>query len=743
MANIETKEVAVLLTGPFNEPFDYLIEECVEGIYPGQIVLAPLGGRKVIGIIVGEGSKKIHKERLKIISKIFEINPIPKESIDLIYFLAGWNCAYKGLVLKMVLSPIEAITSPKYAKTYMLSQQINLDFESIKNYKINSKTKRVLEVLEQSKSEVFQEDLIKKTEVSKATLRNLVKKNLLQEKMIPVKTPLQINISKNDTNKTNKIKLNDQQKFAIKRINKSIKNMQPDCFLLDGVPGSGKTDTYFETVQTCLDEGKQVLILLPEIALTPDWEKRFYERFSFNPLIWHSEITKKKKKEIWLYALNGTAKIIVGARSALMIPITNLGLVVVDEEHEPAFKQEENVRYNARDMAVYRAIKSSAPIVLASATPSLETFYNTKIGKYIHLTLPKRATGAEMPSIKLIDLKCDPPLKGNWISPVLINEIKSKLIKNEQSLLFLNRRGYAPLTICNSCGNKVKCINCETWLVEHRSDNLLICHHCGFKKKISNVCDVCNSKDTMKSCGPGVERIEEEINKLFPKAKLITISSDTLKNQNLLIDAIEKIKNGKVDIIIGTQMIAKGHDFPSLKLVGIVDSDVGLSGGDLRASERSFQLLQQVSGRSGRHSKDINDKGTVFLQTYDIKNPIINAISQYNRDDFFEKELQYRKNANMPPFGRLAAIILSSRNESALNNFASELSRLAPLFENVTIFGPAPAPLYFLRGKYRSRFLIKSNKSVNLQQVLLNWTKKINKPSNIKLSIDIDPYSFM
>jgi len=373
----------------------------------------------------------------------------------------------------------------------------------------------------------------------------------------------------------------------------------------------------------------------------------------------------------------------------------------------------------------------------------LETFYNMKMGKYIHLTLPKRATGADMPDIKLLDLKLHPPQKGNWISPLLINQIQDKLLKKEQTLLFLNRRGYAPLRVCNSCGNKVKCINCETWLVEHRLDNLLTCHHCGYSKHISNICEVCGNKDQMKSCGPGVERIEEEVQRLFPEAKSITLSSDTMKNQNLLTNAIEQIKNSEVDIIIGTQMVAKGHDFPKLKLVGIIDGDIGLSGGDLRASERSFQLLQQVAGRSGRHTAGTNDKGLVYLQTFDTENPIIKAIAQNNRDDFFEKELISRKNANMPPYGRLAAIILSSKFESNLDSFASDISRLAPSFKNVKIFGPAPAPMYFLRGKYRRRFLIKSDKTVNIQKVLIDWTKKINKPSSINLTIDIDPFSFM
>ncbi|MDG1982011.1 MAG: primosomal protein N', partial [Alphaproteobacteria bacterium] len=723
MKSIKSKEVAVLLIGPFNDTFDYLIEENINEISPGQIVLAPFRQRKVVGIIVSEGSKTVSKSKLKTVIDIYELDPIPLPTIDLISFLANWNCVYKGLVLKMVLSPLEAIISPQYNKVYKYNLEDGLSIDSIDNKKLRSKRKLVLDALVNSDKEVYETSLIQDIGVSKTILKDMVNKNLIVEKLIKIKPDFSKNfIKSNDIKKENDKPLNEHQKNAVDKINKSILKDKTDCFLLDGVPGSGKTETYFETVQTCLDERKQVLILLPEIALTPDWQKRFYNKFNFNPLVWHSDISKKKRKEIWLSALSGTAGVIVGARSALMIPISKLGLIVVDEEHEPAFKQEENVRYNARDMAVYRAKRSSATIVLASATPSLETFYNMRMGKYIHLTLPKRATGADMPDIKLLDLKLHPPQKGNWISPLLINQIQDKLLKKEQTLLFLNRRGYAPLRVCNSCGNKVKCINCETWLVEHRLDNLLTCHHCGYSKHISNICEVCGNKDQMKSCGPGVERIEEEVQRLFPEAKSITLSSDTMKNQNLLTNAIEQIKNSEVDIIIGTQMVAKGHDFPKLKLVGIIDGDIGLSGGDLRASERSFQLLQQVAGRSGRHTAGTNDKGIVYLQTFDTENPIIKAIAQSNRDEFFEKELMSRKNANMPPYGRLAAIILSSKFESNLDSFASDISRLAPSFKNVKIFGPAPAPMYFLRGKYRRRFLIKSDKTVNIQKVLIDWT---------------------
>jgi len=744
MKNVNSKEVSVLVSGPFNEPFDYVLEDKNTNFSVGQIVLVPFGKRKIVGIIIGDGTKTIPETKLKTILQVYDFEPIPKPSIELMNFLSSWYCVFKGLVLKMILSPIEAITSPDYEKVYKSNFLNENEINEIKEIKITNKRKLVLDFLLNLDIGKSQNDIIKQTGVSKAILKDMTKKKLVQEKKVYKTLNLDSHFLKNSKeNKKNYDFLNLEQKFAVDRINDSIIKTKSDCFLLDGVPGSGKTETYFETVRTCLDQGRQSLILLPEIVLTPDWEKRFFQKFSFAPLVWNSEITKKKKKKIWLSALNGTAGVIVGARSALMIPISNLGLIIVDEEHEQAFKQEENVRYNARDMAIYRSSRSSAPIVLASATPSLETFQNAKSGKYIHLTLPKRATGATLPNIKLIDLIAHPPGKGKWLSPLLVGEIESKLNNKEQSLLFLNRRGYAPLSICNSCGDKIKCINCDTWLVEHRSKNILICHHCGYSRIFENFCKKCGVQGQIKACGPGVERIEEEIKETFPMARLIVLSSDTMNNHKILNQTVEKIKNNKVDIVIGTQMIAKGHDFPNLKLVGIVDSDVGLSGGDLRASERTFQVLQQVSGRSGRHSKKEEDKGVVLIQTYDSKNPIINAIAKNNRNEFFDKELKSRQYANMPPYGRLASIILSSRLERKLETFSTELLKVAPFFKNVKIFGPAPAPIYFLRGRFRRRFLIKSDKNVNIQDVILNWTRKINTPNHIKLTIDIDPFSFM
>ena len=743
MIDVKPRELAILVIGPFNEPFDYLFEDSFHKISTGQIVEVPFGRKQSVGIVVGEGSGKVPKEKLKKINKIFEVGRLSDECIEFINFLATWNCVFKGLVLKMILSPIEAITSPKTSKVYRLNFRYQRRNQNGNTLNLTPKKKLVTEFLLNSNSFSKGEKILQACNVSKALLRDMVRKNIIDEEFINELPTPYLNDVKKTKYENNKKLLNSHQISAVEKVNDSIRVKRSDCFLLDGVPGSGKTETYFECVQTCLDEGKQVLILLPEISLTPDWEKRFYDKFYFKPLVWHSNISKNKKKEIWLSAITGSKCVIVGARSALMLPFSHLGLIIVDEEHEPAFKQEETVRYNARDMAIYRATKSSAPIILASATPSLESYHNMKIGKYIHLNLPLRATGAEMPEINILDLKTDIPDKGRWISPSLLMEIKSNLLKKEQTLLFLNRRGYAPLTLCNACGHKIKCVNCETWLVEHKSRNLLICHHCGFSKKISNHCEFCKSEGQIKACGPGVERIEEEVKCFFPKAKLAVLSSDTMVSQNLLIDSIEKIKKNEIDIIIGTQMIAKGHDFPNLTLVGILDGDVGLSGGDLRAAERSFQILQQVTGRSGRHALNKKDRGKVFIQTFDSENEIIKAIAKNNRDDFFKRELNARKNAQMPPYGRLASIILSSKQEKDLGNYALELLKFSPSFKNVKIFGPAPSPLYYLRGKYRKRFLIKSDKEVNIQNVLLNWIAKVKIPNNIKLAIDIDPISFM
>ncbi len=551
---------------------------------------------------------------------------------------------------------------------------------------------------------------------------------------------------KNCSDKKNKLniirikKLNSFQAKSSQQIINSLKNQRPKCYLLEGVPGSGKTETYFEAVDYCLKNRKQVLILLPEIGLTSEWEMRFIERFGFKPSVWHSGIKKSEKKNIWLKAISKVELVLVGARSSLFIPFQNLGLIVVDEEHDNSFKQDSGIRYHARDMAIYLASKIKIPIVLSSATPSIESIFNSRKKKFKSLILPNRATGARLPEVKIIDMKENAPTRGNWLSECVINELKKRFENKQQSMLFLNRRGYSPLTLCKQCGYKVGCDNCDTWLVEHKKSNIFLCHHCGFKKKAFRYCENCNS-NSLVSCAPGIEKINEEIKTLFPSAVIENFSSDTMKNLKDFNIILKKIVAGDVDFIIGTQLLAKGYNFPKLNFVGIVDGDLGLHGGDLRASEKCFQLLMQVSGRAGRHLK--KERGLVYIQTYNPKNTVLKTIVKMNVSNFYDQELDYRESSNMPPFSRLVSIILSSKIEKKLDEFAFKLLKTVPNYKDVEILGPAPAPLSFLRGRYRRRFLIKSKKNIDLNNVIKNWLNICKTPKNIRLNVDVDPYNFL
>ena len=549
----------------------------------------------------------------------------------------------------------------------------------------------------------------------------------------------------NDFNKTNiiinhsKINLNNDQKFNSKKIIANFSQKKAKIFLLHGVAGSGKTETYFEAIDFCIKNKKQVLILLPEIGLTTEWENRFKNRFSIVPDKWHSGIKKSVKKRIWARTILKKDLIIVGARSALFLPLSNLGLIIVDEEHDSSFKQEEGQRYHARDMSIYLASKKNIPIILASATPSIESLYNASINKYVHLNLPSRATGSSMPEVNIIDMKDNPPLSRNWISEPMVNELKRRYENKEQVMIFLNRRGYSNLTICRSCGYRISCKNCHSWLVEHRKTNNYLCHHCGYKKPLSNKCENCSASNLV-SCGPGIEKIRDEIKNLFPSAYIEDLSSDRFSNFENFNSIIQNIINGKVDFIIGTQILAKGYDFPNLNYVGIIDGDIGTYGGDLRASEKCFQLLKQVSGRAGRHLK--NRKGLVQIQTYNPQNPILKTLKEMDEENFYLEEISYRKEAFMPPFSRLISIIISSKSKNLLHDVSYKLLETFPKYNGIRILGPAPAPLSFLRGRYRNRFLIKSQKKAFVQDIVKSWIENTKIPKQVRISIDVDPYTF-
>tara|TARA_B100001559_G_scaffold144702_1_gene121366 strand:- start:278 stop:1900 length:1623 start_codon:yes stop_codon:yes gene_type:complete len=539
-------------------------------------------------------------------------------------------------------------------------------------------------------------------------------------------------------NKRN-IVLNSSQLRAAATIENIISKRNYAPILLDGVTGSGKTEVYFQAILNILKQKKQVLVLLPEIYLSTEWNFRFKQNFGVDPLIWHSNLSKKIRKETWFKVNRGDNNAIVGARSALFLPFSNLGLIIIDEEHDNSFKQEEGVLYNARDMALIRAKIEKIPIILSTATPSMETWSNSQNNKFSYVKLSERIGIAKMPEIRIVDMREANLDYNKWISHSLKDKISENLVNKNLSLLFLNRRGYAPLKLCNSCGHRLKCRNCESWLVEHKKDNILICHQCGITQKFENKCKSCGKEETLISCGPGVERIEEEIMGYFPEVKIEILSSDTVKNPQAMSALLEKIQNSEIDIIIGTQMISKGHNFKNLTLVGIIDADMSLSGGDLRASEKAFQVLHQVSGRAGRENK----KGIVLIQTYDPENQVIEALKKNNRDNFLTMEKDFRKVANLPPFGRLVSIIISSKDQYKLERFGNTLKDIAPNFENVSILGPAPAPIFYLRGKFRYRFLIKTKKEINIQKVIKIWLQNTKIPSAIKLVIDIEPYSFL
>ena len=535
------------------------------------------------------------------------------------------------------------------------------------------------------------------------------------------------------------INLNDNQKTVSKKIIKNFTQKKSRTFLLHGIAGSGKTETYFEAINFCIKNKKQVLILLPEIGLTSEWENRFEKRFGIVPDKWHSGIKKSVKKRIWARTILKKDLIIVGARSALFLPLSNLGLIIIDEEHDSSFKQEEGQRYHARDMSIYLSSKAGIPAILASATPSIESLHNVFNKKYVHLNLPSRATGAQMPDVQIIDMKDNRPLSGNWISEPMVNELKRRYENLEQAMIFLNRRGYSNLTICRSCGHRMSCKHCNSWLIEHRKINKYLCHHCGYKKPLSDKCENCSSYDLV-SCGPGIEKISDEIKNIFPNSIIENLSSDTFSNLENFNSIIKNIVDGKVNFIIGTQILAKGYDFPKLNYVGIIDGDIGVYGGDLRASEKCFQLLKQVSGRAGRHLK--NRRGLVQIQTYNPQNPILKTIRDMDENKFYLEEISYRKDAAMPPFSRLISIIISSKSENLLHDVCYNLLEKFPRYNDVKILGPAPAPLSFLRGRYRNRFLIKSPKNTFSQDIVKNWIENTKIPKQIRISIDVDPYTF-
>jgi primosomal protein N' (replication factor Y) len=532
--------------------------------------------------------------------------------------------------------------------------------------------------------------------------------------------------------------LNEDQREAAASLAASIgKGFDP--VLLDGVTGSGKTEVYFEAIAECLRQGRQALVLLPEIALTEPFLKRFEARFGCAPVAWHSDLRSSQRRRAWRGIASGEAKVTVGARSSLFLPYPNLGLIVVDEAHEPSFKQEDGVQYHARDTAVMRAKFEDIPVVLSSATPAIESRHMVEIGRYREVRLEQRFAGAELPEISAIDLTQDAPPRGRWLAPQLVQELETNLERGEQSLLFLNRRGFAPLTLCRNCGHRFQCPNCTAWMVEHRLMHRLACHHCGHVMPPPSACPECGEPDSLVPCGPGVERIADEVAELFPEARVAVVTSDTIWSPQRAAQFVGSMEAGAIDIVVGTQLVTKGYHFPNLTLVGVVDADLGLAGGDLRAAERSFQQIQQVAGRAGRGDKP----GRVLVQSHEPEAPVIAALVSGDVAGFYDAETDARREAAMPPFGRLAAIIISAEDSHEAEEIARKIGHAAPEVEGMAVFGPAPAPLAMLRGRHRQRLLVHARRSLDVQDVIRDWLAPVEWSSRVRVAVDVDPYSFL
>ena len=578
-------------------------------------------------------------------------------------------------------------------------------------------------------------ELSREAEVSAAVIRGMADVGLLEQTPLPIVDTFQ----PPDPDHPGPL-LSPDQTAAAAALRASVAARAFSVTLLDGVTGSGKTEVYLEAIAEALRLGRQALVLLPEIALSSQWLSRFERRFGVAPAVWHSDLTSRVRRAAWRAVAEGKAPVVVGARSALFLPFTNLGCVIVDEEHETSFKQEDGVVYNARDMAVVRARLCSAPAVLVSATPCLETVANVEAGRYSRLTLPNRHGGATMPAIQAIDLRADPPDRGKFLAPTLVAAIRDTLERGEQAMLFLNRRGYAPLTLCRHCGHRMQCPNCTAWLVEHRARRILTCHHCGHTTDIPPNCPSCEAPHTLTPVGPGVERITEEATALFPEARLMVMASDTLPGPHSASEAARAIEAREIDLIIGTQIVAKGWHFPHLTLVGVVDADLGLAGGDLRASERTVQLLHQVAGRAGRAEAP----GRVLLQTFSPEHPVMNALIHGDLPGFMANEAAMRRPGHWPPYGRLAALIVSADTAAAADALASDIGRAAPrALEGVTVLGPAPAPLSILRGRHRRRLLLKTRRDIAVQPVLRAWLSRVEVARGGKVDVDVDPVSFL
>ncbi|MGL3211924.1 primosomal protein N' [Bradyrhizobium sp. BR 1433] len=719
--------VDVLVPVALNQTYSYRVPRGME-LAPGDVIGVPLGPREVVAVVWAENANpdpRLHN-RLKDVSEKLDVPPLKPELRQLVDWVSNYTLSARGMVLRMTLRMGENLGPER--------MRLGVRLVGEPPRRLTPARRRVIEVLSDrllhGKSEAARE-----AGVSSGVIDGLVDEGTLTVEAMPPPAPPPVpdpSYAQPDFSR--------EQRSAVDVMRTLAASGSFHVALLDGVTGSGKTEVYFEAIAENIRRGKQTLILMPEIALTGQFLDRFAQRFGVRPLEWHSELTPRTRARNWAAISEGKAPVVVGARSALFLPYADLGLIIVDEEHDQAYKQDDGAHYHARDMAVVRAHIAKIPIVLASATPSVESEVNARKGRYQRVALPSRFGGQHMPHIEAIDMRRAPPPRGRFISPVLAEQIRHAIERREQALLFLNRRGYAPLTLCRACGHRFACTICDAWLVDHRFRQRLVCHHCGFSMPRPNICPHCAAEESLVAVGPGVERLQEEAAHIFPEARTMVLSSDLITSIETMRSELNEIAEGRVDIIIGTQLVAKGHNFPRLNLVGVIDADLGLSNGDPRAAERTFQLLNQVVGRAGREQ----GRGVGVLQTHQPEHPVIKALIANDREAFYASEIEIRERTGYPPFGRLASLIVSAGDRPTAEGFARKLAAVAPLDERIQVLGPAEAPLAVIKGRYRFRLLVKSLRNVDLSQYLREWLDAGPKTKgNLKLEVDVDPQSFL
>ena len=718
--------VDILVPVALDQTYSYRVPAGLD-LAPGDLVAVPLGARECMGVVWADNpnpNPRLHN-RLKDVDEKLDVPPLKAELRQFVDWVSGYTLASRGMVLRMALRMGEHLGPGR--------ERVGVRRAGPPPPRMTPARARVLQVLAddlvRSKGEAAQE-----AGVSAGVIDGLVDEGTLETVVLPPE-PV---VSQPDPD-YRKPEFSLAQLAAADALRTTITQGGYTVTLLDGVTGSGKTEVYFEAVAENIRRKRQTLILMPEIALTAQFLDRFSNRFGTRPAEWHSQLSPRKRARTWAAVAAKDVSVVVGARSALFLPYADLGLVVVDEEHDPAYKQEDGAHYHARDMAVVRGSIAKIPVVLASATPSVESEVNARRGRYRHVHLPERFGGARLPSIEAIDMRREGPPRGRFISPRLAEAVAVSLTRGQQALLFLNRRGYAPLTLCRACGFRLQCPNCDAWLVDHRFKRRLVCHHCGFSMPPPAECPNCHATDSFAAVGPGVERLEHEAAELFPEARILVLSSDLVESVERLRQELDDVAEGRFDLIIGTQLVAKGHHFPKLNLVGIVDADLGLGNGDPRAAERTFQLLHQVVGRAGREE----DRGFGYLQTHQPEHPVMRALVSGDREAFYTNEIEQRERSGYPPFGRLAALVVTANDRNTAEAYSRVLANAAPRNEHIRVLGPAEAPIAVVRSRHRFRLLVKSPRAFDLSAYLRAWLVEAPKPrGNVGLEVDVDPQSF-